>query len=238
MLERGTVTPMLRPTTDYPAAYTHVEGSQEPEVARLLEWLGLPIHKVAVVCPDVRSQRTAVPQALKRSGALIYSVKDGWARKVPVLALWLDDRQLTRVEGTNPAKVALAAWSLADIDIWRRARSPVELAGAEVPERVALDPVVQVAMESVAMMSNPANGLASYNRSNAVQAFRVLRRNGYTWDPIECAVVMANSGWNLVDAREFAKLSADMLAGKALQGRGQFRSDIIRIWRKEAAERA
>jgi len=230
---------MLREVPRYKAACTYVTGSQMPEVKLLIRWLDVPMADLVAIFPDRRAQLdTPVGMALEKSGARLYSVKDhGWDHNAAVLGLWLDDSQLTRVEDSRPTKVGVAAWTPHQIDIWRLARDPVELAGVELPTRNELDPVVTAAMDDVANMSNPANGLTSYNRTGAVDAFRILRKHGYTWDPVETAVVVARGGWDLDDARKFAELSADMLAGKSLRGGGELSDNSIHRWREASPGR-
>ena len=232
----------MQPATDprrYAAAYTHVKASREDEILLLTKWLEVPIPAVTIVAPGKQNlQRSGVVQKLIAAGASATSTRQrAWGQGANVLALWLDDSDLAEIEASLPAKIALAPWILSETEIWRRSRAPIELSGADVPKPASMDPVVRAAMNTVVTHSNPNNGCHSYNRDGAVHAFRVLRRAGYVWDPVETAVVMAQGGWRLDDAREFAKLAADMLAGKALRGgESEFRPDILKIWRKEATE--
>jgi hypothetical protein len=226
---------------NYPAAYVHAGGTNDDEIAVLVGWLDSPVNAIAVVAPGRQAlDNSMVAKQLVARGAQAHTALRrglGSVRGKAVLALWLDDTELSEVEISGPAKVALAPWVLEKCRLWRATRHPVELGGLEVPGPVELDPVVRTAIRSVAHLSNPANGLSSYNRDYAVNAFRILRKAGYTWDPVETAVVMAEGGWDLRAATEFEKLSKAMLDGKALRaGRSQFRSDILKQWRDRAEQ--
>jgi hypothetical protein len=210
----------------------------------LARWLDAAPRSIAVVAPGKAAlERSDVSRQLLSKGADGFSaLKHGGIGNVhgrPVLALWLDDTQLDDLESHRPAKIALAPWQLDDARLWIATRHPLELGNTHVPAPPPLDPVVRTAIRSVCTMSNPGNGLNGYNKNFAVNAFRILRRAGYTWDPIETAVVMAEGGWALRNARDFAELSADMLAGKALQaGRSQWNSTILKQWRDRAEQDA
>ena len=54
---------------------------------------------------------------------------------------------------------------------------------------------------------------------------------------LEAAVLIAQGGWRLESAREFAKLSQDMLDGKQLRAGGtEMGSNCVDIWREWVAE--
>ncbi len=231
---------MLRSLPTYPAAYVHQQATADAEIALLIQWLGSPAKGIAVVAPGKpHLKHSELSAQLIRAGATGLSAAKrpiGPVRGKSVLALWLDDKQLAQLEAGGPARMALAPWVLDESALWQATRSPVELLGASVPQRAQSDPVVRAAIRTVARLSNPANGLTGNNKNYVVNALRILRKAGYTWDPLDTAVIMAEGGWDLDDAREFEALSAAMLAGKAMQaGKSQFAPNILKQWRDEAA---
>lgn len=157
-----------------------------------------------------------------------------------VLALWLRDEELEGIESVGPERVALAGWATGTFDVWRLSRSAIELTGCQLPDRPELDPVVREAVVMVASMSNPANGFSSYNRDYAIEAFRILVKAGYRWDPTEAAALAASEGLDLDHAVELKKLAVDLQAGKTKRGSGHHKlaSDVLRVWQQKASGKA
>lgn len=215
-------------TTDY--------GEQ---IRAAVSWLACAASQLTVVTPGVRNlaYQPRVRDLLGQ-GAAGMSVRQLGHVGGPVLALWLDDKDMAEVEQAQPTRVALVAGAHAPA-IWVQSRDPIDLSTGEHVARVSMDPVVAVAMQAVAGVSNPANGCTGYNRAAAVQAFRELRRRGHRWEPDTVASVMAEAGWDLRAADEFRHLASDMLAGRSKQlgtyGE-QFRTDIYDLWAGEAGD--
>jgi hypothetical protein len=214
---------------DCPAAYTHAAGSGAAEISRLIEWLGVPATQITIVAPGVRNLAYwPVVRDLVDRGARALPVQlEAWSPSATVLALWLNNSGIAAIEESKPARFALAApFNLAQIELWRQAREPVELTGAAVPGVPELDPVVAVAMRHL---------LVGRNRADAIGTFRILRNAGYQWDPVAAAAAMVRGGWGLNAGAEFAELAAEMLARPAVHGGHELHAGSLGQWRDEAA---
>jgi|GEM_PF-5365225 len=91
-------------------------------------------------------------------------------------------------------------------------------------------------MDSISLMSNPADGLLSYGRDWAISAFRELRVAGYTWHSGECAAIMARGGWRISSADAFKVVANEMLQGKKKRTSGrhpEIGPHHIRRWEAE-----
>ena len=228
----------------YDAAYSHTEGTLGADIVRLVLWFDLGhVSELSIIAsgkPALDDNETA--QRLIKAGAQGTSYRSMGAVKIrgrSVLALWLDDEQLSRVESSLPGALAVAPWLLDDIAIWRLARKPTEVSSADFPDDLPLDPVVLAAMNELSMMSNPSDGLVSYGKDHAIDSFRLLRDAGYTWDPSACAAIMARGGWRLSSAVDLKVLATEMLAGKSKRTsghHGKLGPAALAHWRAQAAQ--
>lgn len=229
---------MFREPPDYECAIISDAATDYGEqIHAAVSWLACAPSQLTVVTPGVRNldYQPRVKDLLSR-GASGMSVRQLGHVRGPVLALWLDDKGMAEVEQAQPTRVALVAGSHEPV-IWIQSRHPIDLSAGERTAGVSMDPVVAVAMQAVADVSNPANGCTGYNRAAAVQAFRELRKRRHRWEPDAVASLMAEAGWDLRAADEFRHLASDMLAGRSKQLGAygeQFRSDIYRLWVEEA----
>jgi hypothetical protein len=105
-----------------------------------------------------------------------------------------------------------------------------------VPEEPTIADPVGVAMRGLTRMVNLSIGLGHpRDRSMAIHAFRILKRNGHVLDPDEIRAWAMANGWAADDARELSEYAAGVLANKAYRARSSgWNRQIIRIWRKEA----
>jgi len=230
---------MHRDPPDYDCAYVHADGSSAENIALLLKWLDVKNpRELLIVANSARSLRAndTIDRLTRRGVRSTHHRARGWRPDDrAVLALWLDDAQLSDIEHTG-RRIALEPWQLSKCDIWRLARSPQELSGVELDETDLLHPVVRKAMDSISLASNPADGLVSYGKDLAVSAFRELRGAGYTWDSAECAAIMARGGWRISSADALKTLANEMLQGKNKRTSGhhaEIDADHIRRWEAE-----
>jgi hypothetical protein len=135
---------------------------------------------------------------------------------------------------------AVVPWDEDEIETWRQARGAVDLLGRQpVPEAPKIgDPVVEEAMRSLTRIVNLSTGVRHpRDRSMAIHAFRILKRNGHDYDPAEIRAWAMANGWAADDARELGEYAEGVQRGKAYQaGPSMHNRQIIRTWRKKAAE--
>lgn len=206
---------MERPARTYPAAFIDAMAVGEDGIIDLAKWLlGLP-GKAPLACIVPTAGQTgdsAAMRALAASGFQVLSYGQMLNQRVPqgarYLAAWPDVATLDRIESRYPSAVAVAPWVLDHAEIWRAARSPVEIYGALARPGPTLEPLVEAALETLISLSNASNGLASYNRDYAVVIFRKLRKQtGLTWDPAQVGAYAAAHGWDIGDAAALGVLS-------------------------------
>lgn len=109
-----------------------------------------------------------------------------------------------------------------------------------VPETPKIDdPVVEAALRLTRIVNLSTEGGHPRDRSMAIHAFRILKRNGHTYDPVEIWAWTMASGWAADDARELSEYAAGILEGKAYRaGHSMWKQQIIQTWRRDAAEGA
>lgn len=120
----------------------------------------------------------------------------------PVLAPWPSERVLAHVDRDLARKataVCVIEWTQeTHVHAWVAARGAVDLSGQHpvAPEPTIADPVVRVAMESVASSINQNNGLIqSEDKAVAVRALQVLHDNGHVLDPQELFAWASARDW-------------------------------------------
>jgi len=162
-------------------------------------------------------------------------------RAQPVLvACWPSAKDLDMLDGLPGLKaLVVVPWNEGEIGTWRDARHAVDLLGHRppTPEPTISDPVVEIAMTDVTTRVNLSTGLSHPDdRSAAIQALQILKRNGHHFQPDEIRAWAMANGWKADHARQLGEYAAGVLAGKAYRtGRQQWVSHIINRWRKEAA---
>jgi hypothetical protein len=160
-----------------------------------------------------------------------------------VVCFWPTAKVLEQIDGARDLRaLAVVPWLEEEIATWRQARGAVDLLGRHpVPDALKLDgPVVEAAMRSLSSIVSLSTGVGHRrDRSMAIHAFRILKRNGHAYDPDEIRAWAMANGWAADDARELGEYAAGVLEGKAYRaGRSMWKQQIIRTWRRDAAEGA
>jgi len=160
-----------------------------------------------------------------------------------VVSCWPTARDLDQLDGQPRLKaLAVVPWDEDEIGTWRSARHAVDLLGREpaAPAPTITDPVVEAAMTDLTVRVNLSTGLKHPDdRSAAIQAFKILKRNRHEFNEVEIRAWAMSNGWAADDARELGEYAAGVLAGKAYRtGNQQWTSRIIITWRKDAVDRA
>ena len=160
-----------------------------------------------------------------------------------VLCFWPTANLLEQIDGKRDLKaLAVVPWLEEEIATWRQARGAIDLLGRHpVPDAPKIDdPVVEAAMRSLTTIVNLSTGVGHpRDRSMAIHAFRILKRNGHGYRPDEIRAWAMANGWAADDARELSEYAAGVLEGKAYRaGRSMWKQQIIRSWRRDAAKGA
>ena len=155
-----------------------------------------------------------------------------------VLAIWLDDQALTKLDDAAPAAICFVPWAEGDGSLWKTTWRPTDLrTGSPVPAASPGNPVVEEALRSLTLTVNLSTGLNHpSDREKAIEMFRLLKNAGEAFDPVAVRAWAANNRWSSTGADELAEVAAGVLAGKRYRTSGQwFRSQIIDDWRKRAS---
>jgi hypothetical protein len=159
----------------------------------------------------------------------------------PILAVWVDDDDMEKVEELAPSAICAIPWSRADLEVWKAAWAPLDLrTGQPAGEPLSIsNRVVEAALEDLTNHVNLSTGLAHPDdKRAAVWTFRLLRQAGERYDPSRIRAWAVRHGWSMKYARELAELSEKILNGRRVQagGRSPWRADIIATWRRSASE--
>jgi hypothetical protein len=157
-----------------------------------------------------------------------------------VVSCWPSSKDLDLLDGLQSLKaLVVVPWNDDEISTWRQARRATDLLGHRevAPEPTISDPVVAAALTDLTKRINLSTGLNHPDdRSAAIQAFRILKRNRHQFQPDEIRAWAMANGWSADHARALSEYAAGVLASKAYRTKGnQWVSHIITIWRKEAA---
>lgn len=240
--------PMFERTAQYEAAYVGEFPAFEEHAGPALRWaldmarqLRSPITVVAPTRRHFRdigilnrlppTAQQATPQTLGH-----------FPQTHPVvLCFWPTAKVLDQLDRAHDLRtLVVVPWLEEDVATWRQARGALDLLGRHpVPESPKIaDPVVEAAMRSLTRMVNLSTGVGHpRDRSMAIHAFRILTRNGHAYEPDEIRAWAMANGWTADDARELSEYAAGVLEGKAYRaGQSIWKQQIIRRWRKDAAE--
>lgn len=233
-------------TSEYEAAYVGEFPASEEQARLALQWAAQKAEHygcgITVVAPR-RSQFQDIATLANLPATVQKETPQtlGYFPRVEpvVVAFWLSAKGLERLDSAPGLKaLAVVPWREEDIKTWRQARRAVDLLGRRpAPGAPAIsDRVVEAAMRSLTRAVNVSTGVRDpQDRSMAIHAFRILKRNGYRYDPAEIREWAMANGWAAADARELSEYAAGVLAGKAYRaGPCSWNRQIIRIWQKEA----
>lgn len=174
----------------------------------------------------------AVTIELLISRKLPFSFEDG-----PILAVWVDDEQLDKLDGLGSPEICAIPWTQGDIDGWKSDRGPIDVRTGQTAglEETIENPVVARAMEYLTNSVNLSTGLGHpSDKESAIGMFRILKAEGEPFDPEQIRAWAVRNGWKPRDARDLAKLAEKFKAGKQVRGgkRKMWRDDVIEIWRE------
>jgi len=109
-----------RDPPNYDCAYVHADGSSPANIGLLLKWLDVKDpRELLIVASSARSLRdNDTIERLTRKGARsTHHRARSWSQDDnAILALWLDDKQLSDIERTG-RRIALEPWQLDQCDI-------------------------------------------------------------------------------------------------------------------------
>jgi hypothetical protein len=159
----------------------------------------------------------------------------------PVLAAWVDDKRLDKLDVLNAPALCAIPWDRTDIDGWKTAWNPAnartgDAAGSGEPVG---DPVLRAALKSLSQIVNLSTGITHpSDKASAVQLFRILRTGGVPFRPEEVKAIAVQAGWEPRHARDLASVAERIAAGKVVQARGgtMWREDILDHWRADAVD--
>lgn len=160
----------------------------------------------------------------------------------PVLAVWVDDKQLDRLDDLRTPALCAIPWNRVDVDGWKTNWNPTDARTGEPGGRdeTVSNPVVVSALTSLTARVNVSTGLThSSDKSAAVEMFRELKKAGEDFDPDEVRAWAVRHGWRPDHARELAELAQKLKDGQRVQvrERGKWRDDIVAIWREDTQKK-
>ena len=238
---------MFERTIMYEAAYVGQFPTFEEDMMPAFAWAAERAAEVGcgitVVAPTKRHFRdigllSALPASMGRETP---QTLGRFARTQPVVvSCWPSAKDLELLDGAAGLKaLAVVPWNEEAIDTWRQARRAIDLLGRQPTPALPTitDPVVEAAMTSLTHAVNLSTGLKHpRDRSAAIHAFRILKRNRHQVDPAEIRSWAMSHGWGADDARELGEYAEGVLSGKAYKaGPSTWNPRIISIWRQDAA---
>jgi hypothetical protein len=157
----------------------------------------------------------------------------------PILAVWVDDKQLDKIDGLRPPGICAIPWSRTDIDGWKANWNPLDVRTGELSgsDETIENPVVEKAMEALTASVNLSTGLSHpSDKESAIGMLKLLKSAGEDCDPNQLRAWAVRHGWQPSHARSLAELAEKVKAGRRVQGgkRTMWRSDIIDVWREDA----
>lgn len=159
----------------------------------------------------------------------------------PVLAVWVDDKQLDKLDGLHVPGLCAIPWVSTDIDGWKTNWNPTDVRTGESggSEETATNPVVVAALESLTSRVNLSTGLGHpSDKASAVQMFKALKKAREDFDPEQVRAWAVRHGWHPEDARELGEFAQKVMEGRPVRGGKQkmWRDDIVAIWREDAGQ--
>jgi hypothetical protein len=238
---------MFQRVIEYDAAYLAkfpcFEGDLAPALAWAMERAGQLGSGITVVAPTMERFKDGVlaelPAGIGRETPRTLGQVGRRAQPV-VVACWPGAKDLDMLDGSPGLKaLVVVPWNEEDISTWRAARGAVDLLGnrSSTTKPTISDPVVKIALTDLTTRVNLSTGLHHPDdRSAAIQALQILKRNRHQFQPDEIRIWAMANGWKADHARELSEYATGVLAGKAYRtGRQQWVSHIINRWRREAA---
>lgn len=157
----------------------------------------------------------------------------------PVLAVWVDDKQLDKLDALRAPGLCAIPWVRTDIDGWKTNWNPTDIRTGEQggSDETVTNPVVAKALESLTFRVNLGTGLGHpSDKASAVQLFKALKSAHEDYDPDQVRAWAVRHGWSPDHARDLAELAQKVGDGRPVRAGKQrmWRSDIVKYWRVEA----
>lgn len=155
----------------------------------------------------------------------------------PVLAVWVDDDQLTGIERDRPDALCAIPWNRDDIKRWRDAYGPMNMrTGHATSGGKVSNPVVEAALRTLTVLVNLSTGLGHpSDKAAGVRTFQILLSGGEMYSRAEVGAWAAANGWGLDGAAELEAVARGVAEGRSFRvERFGFRDDILDQWRTEA----
>lgn len=158
----------------------------------------------------------------------------------PLLAVWVDDKQLDKLDELCTPALCAIPWVRTDIDGWKSNWNPTDLRTGEAggAEETVTNRVVAAALKSLTSTVNLGTGLGHpSDKASAVHMFKALKKAREEFDPDQVRAWAVRHGWRPDDARDLSELAQKVKEGRAVRGgsRKMWRDDIVAIWREDAA---
>lgn len=169
---------------------------------------------------------------------LPYAYKDG-----PVLAVWVDDQQLDKLDGLRAPALCAIPWNPDHIDGWKLNWNPTDARTGDPSghEDTVSNPVVVAALESLTARVNVGDGLThTSDKAAAVELFKVLTSAREAYEPSEVRAWAVRRGWSAKHARDLSDIAQKVKDGRRVQtrGRGGWRDNVIDVWRDDASQQS
>lgn len=203
-------------------------GSAE-NLSRALGGVGEQLARDRAVRTETLTVELLTPRSLPFGGY------DG-----PVLAVWMDDKMIDKIEEARPAAICAIPWTTNDLQSWKAAWQPADpRTGAPAGTGGTIsNPVVGAAMRSLTERVNLSAAISHpSDKAAAVWLFKLLKQAGEPFDPAEIRAWAVSHYWRPQDAKAIGDVAQKLLDGRRVQaGPRAWARDIIRQWRATAAD--
>jgi hypothetical protein len=158
----------------------------------------------------------------------------------PILAVWVDDKQLDKLDELHVPRLLAIPWNRTDIDGWKTNWNPTDpRTGAKGgSDETVTNPVVVAALESLTSGVNLSTGLGHpSDKASAVQMFKLLKEARESFDPEQVRAWAVRNGWEADDARDLGEMAEKIRDGRTVRAGREgpmWRDDIVAQWRAEA----
>lgn len=209
----------LKPAVDWMAAQASAGGHAE----------------VVVVVPQVNSIREAAPafgadpETLRDTQRLegtpvswVFHIKSSLPQfgplGRPVLAAWVDDALLQRVEALAPPLLCVLPWLADDVNHWTATYAPIGLATGQ-PTGGAPPISDETVLETLNVVRSRGGVTHPYDREAAVKALRKLRKAATLPHPDALRAWAIAAHLSLEDAAQLAEWAQNLHDGRTVRAR-------------------
>lgn len=151
----------------------------------------------------------------------------------PVLLLWPDSKTIgTYNQSSDTTALCVVEGSRNAAIPWAQAFKPEILNGELNSDAAALEPIVEIALESIGLSANHNNRfISTYDRDVAVNGIRSLLTRGHTLIPADVYSWTLANGWPEDSASEFKKILIKLISGTNM--RVSDRWDLYSYWQSK-----